>query len=352
MLFGGIRSPRRATAKTSSTRGGAEEERGVRASRRRPLRSPPRARACSESPPGRGRRPAPRRARPRRRTTIPTCPGRYLTAAERSWPTSSRRSSASATPAHGSSSGPSATSGRFEKRRWVGKTSRPASSVGTTSAMMRTRSPSSSPSSTALSYRWWPSAMRSAHPGGRRRLGVQPPEARAVDLDVRRRLGSRQLERRRRRAAGWARAARASRAADAGAPRGCADGCARAEGRSRRVRGRLHRGDHPLALPCDAVRADELLAREPHGRLVLLLEDSLGEPVAVQLPCSGRRFGQRDVDDVVRAAGVERRSLLVRHGVVRGSDEVGQRAGRAGVADGAKRLHIGHRGERTNGFQP
>ena len=58
------------------------------------------------------------------------------------------------------------------------------------------------------------------------------------------------------------------------------------------------------------------------------------------------------MDDVVRAAREELRALLVVDGVVRRSDEIGQRAGRAGVADGAKRLDVGHRGERTNGLAP
>ena len=105
-----------------------------------------------------------------------------------------------------------------------------------------------------------------------------------------------------------------------------------------------------MPLARDAVRADELLAREPHRGIVVALEDPLREPVAVQLPRRRGRLGQGHVDDVVGAARIERRALLVGDGVVRRGDEVGQRAGRAGVADGAKRLHVGHRGERTNGF--
>ena len=45
------------------------------------------------------------------------------------------------------------------------------------------------------------------------------------------------------------------------------------------------------------------------------------------------------------------RSLLVVDRVVRGRDEIRQRSGRAGVADGAERLDVGHRGERTNGLR-
>ena len=67
------------------------------------------------------------------------------------------------------------------------------------------------------------------------------------------------------------------------------------------------------------------------------------QPLAVQLAGRSRGFGQRDVDDVVGAPRVQLRALLVRYGVVRRSDEVGQRPGGARVPDGAKRLGVGHR---------
>ena len=54
------------------------------------------------------------------------------------------------------------------------------------------------------------------------------------------------------------------------------------------------------------------------------------------------------MNHVVRAAGIQLGALLVVDGVVRGSHEIRQRPGRAGVADGAERLGVGHRGERTN----
>ena len=57
------------------------------------------------------------------------------------------------------------------------------------------------------------------------------------------------------------------------------------------------------------------------------------------------------MDDVVRAAGEELVALLATDGVVRRGDEIDERTGRAGVADGAKRLQVAHRGERTNGFE-
>ena len=57
------------------------------------------------------------------------------------------------------------------------------------------------------------------------------------------------------------------------------------------------------------------------------------------------------MDDVVRAARVQPRALFIVDYVVRRGDEVRQRSGRAGVADGAERLDVGHRGERTNGLE-
>ncbi len=56
--------------------------------------------------------------------------------------------------------------------------------------------------------------------------------------------------------------------------------------------------------------------------------------------------------DVVRAAGEEPVALLATDGVVGRGDEIRERTGRAGVADGAERLQVAHRGERTNGLQP
>ncbi len=109
------------------------------------------------------------------------------------------------------------------------------------------------------------------------------------------------------------------------------------------------RDDDSTPLPGDAVRAREALGEEPGCRLCLVREDPVREPFAVQPARLLRRLGQRQVDDVVRAARSEALALLGPDGVVRRRDEIRQRSGRAGVADGAKRLHGGHPGERTNG---
>ena len=186
-----------------------------------------------------------------------------------------------------------------------------------------------------------------------RRVSRQPPEPRAVDLEVggpsREGRGAneclREQEDRLGLHAGLA-------AAGAAAPRGSADACARA-GRTLpvRVRRRRQRDDHAVPLARDAVRADELLdARaRPTAR-----RPARGSPSAshsrYRRPPQSADSGKRHMDDVVRAARVQRRALLVGDGVVRRGDEIGERAGRARVADGAKRLDVGHRGERTNGF--
>ena len=82
------------------------------------------------------------------------------------------------------------------------------------------------------------------------------------------------------------------------------------------------------------------------------VEDSLREPVAVQVHGLLRRLGQRQVDDVERAAREELLALLAADCVVGRCDEIDERTGRAGVTDGAKRLQVAHRGERTNALQP
>ena len=65
-----------------------------------------------------------------------------------------------------------------------------------------------------------------------------------------------------------------------------------------------------------------------------------------------RGLRKRHVRHVVGAARVQGSALVVVDGVIGRCDEIGQRAGRAGVADGAERLNVGHRGERTNGPAP
>ena len=117
----------------------------------------------------------------------------------------------------------------------------------------------------------------------------------------------------------------------------------------RLVRLDRERDDDSAALPGDAVRTGESLGEEPGSRLALVREDPACEPFAVQLRRLLGRLGQGQVDDVVRAPRSEALALLGVDGVVRRCDEIRQRSGRAGVADGAERLHGGHPGERTNG---
>ena len=119
---------------------------------------------------------------------------------------------------------------------------------------------------------------------------------------------------------------------------------------TRLVRLGRERDDHSTALSPDPVGADVLLREKPRGRLVLAREDSLREPVAVQVDGLLGRLGKCQVGDVVRAAGEELVALLGADCVVGRCDEIDERAGRAGVPDGAKRLQVAHRGERTNGF--
>ena len=114
---------------------------------------------------------------------------------------------------------------------------------------------------------------------------------------------------------------------------------------SRLVRLGGERGDDAAALARDAVGADVVLDEKPRGRLVLALEDAVREPA--------RGTGGRPPPPSPAASGGRRCTGSARRGasrsscddgVVRRRDEIGERAGRAGVADGAERLHVGHRG--------
>ena len=111
--------------------------------------------------------------------------------------------------------------------------------------------------------------------------------------------------------------------------------------------GRDRRDDSP-PLPRHAVGTDEVLDEQPGRGVLLPLEDPGREPLGVEPACLVDRVGERQVRDVVRAPPEEALALRIAHDVVRRRHEIGERAGRAGVADGAERLHIGHRGERTN----
>ena len=115
--------------------------------------------------------------------------------------------------------------------------------------------------------------------------------------------------------------------------------------------GRDRRDDSP-PLPRHAVGTDEVLDEQPGRGVLLPLEDPGREPLGVEPAGLVDRVGERQVRDVVRAPREEALALRVAHDVVRRRHEIGERAGRAGVADGAERLHIGHRGERTNAGPP
>ena len=103
------------------------------------------------------------------------------------------------------------------------------------------------------------------------------------------------------------------------------------------------RGHKPLARTGDLVRADVVL-RQPPDALGLVLEHSVGAPLAPEPARFGLVVGQRQMDDVVRARGAEALALLGRDHVVRRGDEALERPGRLDVANGAKRLDLGHRG--------
>jgi len=107
-----------------------------------------------------------------------------------------------------------------------------------------------------------------------------------------------------------------------------------------------------VPLPRDSVRADVGLDHEPRRGVSLLLQDAPREPLRVEASGVLDRLGKRDVDDVVRAAREETRSLLVVDRVVGRCHELAERACRARVANGAERLGVGHRHERTNAPEP
>ena len=113
---------------------------------------------------------------------------------------------------------------------------------------------------------------------------VDPPELRALDLQVRRAVRAARPGAARRRAGRSARAGRASRAAGAGGPSfgPRVRALVRQHGAGR-VRLDLERRDEPVARARDPVGADVLLRERPDGRR-LLDEHALRAPLA-QLPC-------------------------------------------------------------------
>src|SRR5436190_255837 len=113
------------------------------------------------------------------------------------------------------------------------------------------------------------------------------------------------------------------------------------ENRARLVRLNLQRGDEPRAGARDAVRADVVLRERPE-RGFLRDEDRLLTPLAEEAAGLLLGLGERQVNDVVRAAGEVARPLLGPDHVVRRRDELCERTGALRVvAEGAKRLHYG-----------
>ena len=114
----------------------------------------------------------------------------------------------------------------------------------------------------------------------------------------------------------------------------------------------LQRGDDPEARPRDPVRSDVVLLERPDRRR-LLDEDAFRAP-GLEVACGLLlRVGQRQADDVVRAAGAQLLALLLGDDVVRRRHEPLERPGcRLVVAQRAKGLDHGHGGQRTNRLAP
>ncbi len=101
------------------------------------------------------------------------------------------------------------------------------------------------------------------------------------------------------------------------------------------------RRDEPRAPAGDAVGPDVVLRQRPEGRR-LGLQHALRAPAAQRLAGLVLRIRERQVDDVVRAAGEIFVPLLGPDHVVGRRDEILERAGTAGVvAKRAKRLDLG-----------
>ena len=177
---------------------------------------------------------------------------------------------------------------------------------------------------------------------------VEPPELGALDLEV----GLAIRPRRRRRPVVEEEDrleldARRAEQAEAALLRACVGALVR-QHRPRLVRLDLQRRDDPEAGAGDAVGADVVLLERPdRGRL--LDEDALCAPVVECAGCLLVRVGQREADDVVRAAGTQLLALLVVDDVVGRRHERLERAGHGlVVAQRAEGLDHGHGGQRTN----
>ena len=226
--------------------------------------------------------------------------------------------------------------------RCVGKIVRPSSRVDTSTTIIHAVAsvPSSSWNASAVSYRWWPSAIRSCrvrHVGDR----VEPPQPLAAVREV-------------------------------GLARGQLDGVAVVEQEDRlelRARGakqaqssflrtgvralvREHdavlvrlesqRDDDAVARALDSVGTDVRLRERPRCRLLVAREDPVATP-GREITC-GVVLGvrERQVDDVVRAScEVPGASSSVDH-VVRRRDQSVERTGRLGIAFRTKSTHLCH----------
>ena len=156
---------------------------------------------------------------------------------------------------------------------------------------------------------------------GRTELLVgQPPEPRALDLEVGRAIGHLERGQRPRRAGRSARAGRASHGAGGAGPPSARDAFARAAGPCRPRRARPQRADEPGASPGDAVRADVVLGERPEARLLgnedpflAPARESFGPPPPpIRGASDGRRCGGSRRASARAAPGRSRRTAARR----------------------------------------
>ena len=114
------------------------------------------------------------------------------------------------------------------------------------------------------------------------------------------------------------------------------------------VRLDAQRGDEAVARACDAVRPDVVLLRAPRPTARLLDEHAVAAPGGERPGALLLGVGERQADDVVRAAGEQLHALVGEitsyGGATRRSSGPGGRA----VAERAERLDVGHRGDMAN----